>query len=179
MGFNLDNTQNTLSVPYGLQVQRGAFPNLSSWEASGYNPDVGNSFETVYDGSNVYTYPSSAVAMTATSQAGTPSTDNGVEVIIIGLDTNYEVLIETITLAGAGTATTNGEFLRINRAYISNGQAPTDDIVIANGGTTYAQITFSYNTTQQAIYTVPANKRAFLLYASVSLEKQKEVLLSL
>ena len=173
--FSLENLQTNLSVPYGVSVARGDFPQLSRWEAVGYNADIGTSFETIWDGSNTYTYPASAVAMTATSQAGTPSTDNGVQITIVGLDANYDELVETVTLAGAGTATTNGEFLRINRAYVSNGSEPTDDIHITNGAVKYAQITYPYNTTQMAVYTVPRNKRAYLVYASISLEKQKEV----
>lgn len=171
---NFDNLSSTVRVPYGLLIQRGNFPTVNGWEASGYNPDVGTNFETVYDGSNIYTYPAGAVAMTVTSAAG--ATDNGVEVIIIGLDANYDVLIESVTLAGLGTATTNGEFLRINRAYVNNGQESTANITIANGGTTYAIITLPYMTTQMAIYTVPRNKKAYLVYASVSLEKSKEVI---
>lgn len=170
---NLDSLTSNLNVPYGLMVQRGNFPTLSGWEASGYNPDVSTSFETVWGGSNTYTYPASAVPMTVTSAAA--GTDNGVDVTIIGLDTNYDVITETVTLAGSGTATTTANFLRIHRAYISNGSSPTANVTIANGGTTYAIITFPYNTTQMAIYTVPRNKKAYLVYASISLEKQKEV----
>lgn len=171
--FNIENAQNTLSIPYGILVQRGNFPNLSGWEASGYNPDVSTNFETVWGGSNIYTYPASALAMTATSAAG--ATDNGVEITIIGLDTNYDLQTETIVLAGLGVATTTKTFLRIHRAYISNGSSPTATIDITNGGTTYAKITFPYNTTQMAIYTVPRGYRAYLVYASISLEKSKEV----
>lgn len=171
--YSLQNLQSNINVPYGILVQRGNFPSLSGWEASGYNLDVGTSFETVWDGSNIYTYPASALAMTVTSAAG--ATDAGVEVTIIGLDTNYDVVTQTVTLNASGTATTTQTFLRIHRAYISNGSSPTANITIANGGTNYAVITYPYNTTQMAVYTVPRNKRAYLVYASISLEKSKEV----
>jgi len=177
--WNLENAQQTISMPWGIGIVRGNYPKITGWEASGYLPDVGSTYETVWDGGNIYSYPSSATTMTATSQDATPANDNGVQVTIVGLDTNYEELIETITLAGAGTATTTGEFLRINRAYISNGQNPSDDILITSGVTTYAKITFPFNTTQQAIYTVPKGKRAYLTYASISLEKNKEVVAKL
>jgi len=177
--YNIENAQNTLAIPYGVLVQRGNFPNLSGWEASGYLPDVGSTYETVWDGGGLYTYPSAATALTVTSQHTTPADDNGVQITIVGLDTDYNELVETVTLAGAGTATTNGEFLRINRAFVANGQDPSDDVDITSGVTTYAKITHPYNTTQQAIYTVPAGKRAYLVYASISLEKQKEVVAKL
>jgi len=171
--YNLENAQNTLSIPFGIPLQRGNFPKMQGVEQVGYNANVGSTFETIWDGSNTYTYPSSALAMTLTSAAG--ATDSGVEVTVVGLDENYAVASQTVTLDGSGTATTTQTFLRIHRAYISNGSEPTDNITIANGGTTYAQITYPYNTTQMAVYTVPAGYRAYLVYASVSLEKQKEV----
>lgn len=175
--YALDGAQNTFGWDYGLMVVRGNVPKMTAWEASGYNPDVSTSFETVWGGSNIYTYPSSAVAMTATSAAG--ATDNGVAITIIGLDSNYDPLTETVTLAGLGTATTTGSFLRIHRAYVSNGSAPTDTVNITNGGTTYSKITYPYNTSQMCVYTVPRRKRAYLVYASISLEKNKEVVAKL
>ena len=167
------------SQDWKWEVARGRVSDATSIDKFGYNADVGTSFETVWDGSNVYTYPSSAVAMTVTSQAGTPSTDNGVQVTLEGLDTDYNVLTETVTLAGAGTATTNGLFLRVYRAYVGNGQEPTATLHITNSGTKYAQITYPYNQTLMAVYTVPAGKTAYLIAGNISLEKQKEVVAKL
>lgn len=167
--------QHSFSAPFGIGVQYGRYRELRSWEAVGYNADVGTSFETIWDGSNTYTYPSTAKTMNVVAAAG--GTDDGVQVTIIGLDSDYNEITETVTLgddSGGGTATTNS-FLRINRAFVSNGQAPTNNITIQQDATVYARITFPYNTTQQAVYTVPAGKRAYLMYASISLEKQKEV----
>lgn len=174
---NLTSFQHTFGAPFGIGVQKGIYEKLSGWEASGYNPDVGTTFETVWGGSTNYTYPGSALTMTVTSAAG--ATDAGVEVTIIGLDTNYAMVTQTVTLNASGTATTTQAFLRIHRAYISNGSSPTANITIANGGTTYGLITYPYNTTQMAVYTVPAGKRAYLVYADTSLEKQKEVVAKL
>lgn len=175
--INFGSLQDTNSFPFGLVVKSGQYQNLGAWEAVGYNADVGSSFETIWDGSNIYTYPSAATTMNVVAQAVSPATDNGVEVTIIGLDASYNEITETVTLGDdstGGTSTTQ-EFLRINRAYVSNGSAPTDDITIEQDGTVYAQITYPYNITQQAVYTVPAGKRGYLVYASISLEKQKEV----
>lgn len=173
--YGIDGSQNTFAWDYGLLVARGNVPRCSAVQQTGYNADVSSNFETIWDGSNVYTYPSSATTMNVVAAAG--GTDNGVEVTIIGLDSNYNEITETVTLgddSAGGTATTQ-EFLRINRAFVSNGSSPTGNITISQDGVTYAQITFPYNTTQQAIYTVPAGKRGYLVYASISLEKQKEV----
>lgn len=171
--YNLQSLQGNVTVPWGMLVQRGNFPTITGWEASGYKSAIGTSFETIWDITGNYTYPASAVPMTVTSAAA--GDDEGVEITIIGLDTDYVELVETVTLNASGTATTDASFLRINRAYVSNGSEPTDNVNITNGATTYARITYPYNTTQMAIYTVPKGKTAYLVYASLSLEKQKEV----
>lgn len=170
--------QNNFSAPFGFKVQYGGYPELKGVEQVGYLPDIGSTFETVWDGGGIYTYPSAATTMNVIAQATVPSTDDGVEVTIQGLDANYDEITETVTLGGdsAGGTSTTQEFLRINRAFVSNGSEPTDDITIEQDGNVYAQITFPYNTTQQAIYTVPRRKRAYLGYASLSLEKNKEVI---
>lgn len=173
--WNFENAQQTLGWPYGLAVARGNVPKMSNIDKFGKLPSSTTSHQTVWDGGGIYAYPSSAVTMTATTEASTPANDNGVEITIIGLDTNYEDLSETVTLAGDGTATTSGEFLRVFRAFVSGLQASTDDIVITNGVVTYAKILLDYQQTLMALYTVPKGKRAYLLTADISIEKEKEV----
>lgn len=171
--YNFENAQQTLSWPYGIAVARGDVPKMSSIDKFGKLPSSTSAHQTVWDGGGVYAYPSSAVVMTATSASG--SDDNGVEVTIIGLDTNYESLSETVTLAGAGTATTTGEFLRVFRAFVSGSQATTDDIAVQNTGVTYAAIQEEYQQTLMAVYTIPKGKRGYLVAANISMEKEKEV----
>ena len=79
-----------------------------------------------------------------------------------GLDTNWEEVSQTVTLAGSGTATLPTSLRRVYRAYVAGSQAPTGNITIASGGTTYAQITNGENQTLMAVYTVPAGKTLYL-----------------
>ena len=171
MGMQLIQTTPRSDIGWGVAL--GEFDDCSAIDKFGYNSDVGSSYETVWDGGGIYAYPGSALAMTALSASG--ATDNGVTILIEGLDTNYDVLTETVTLAGSGTATTSGEFLRIYRAYVSGATAPAGNITIANGGTTYAQISTPYNQTMMAVYTIPRRKKGWLVAANLSIEKQKEV----
>lgn len=176
---DLSRFANVNSANFGLGIQKGLYDKLSGVEVTGYNPVIGSTYETIWDGSDVYTYPSAATTMNVASEAG--ATDNGVEIVIQGLDANYNPISETVTLGedSAGGTSTTVEFLRIFSATVSNGQAPTDDVLITQDGNTYALITFPYNRTQMGIYTIPAGKRAYILYASISLEKQKEVIAKL
>ena len=48
-------------VPIGLSIQRGNVGNFSGVHKFGLNTAVGSgAFETVWDGNNTYTYPSSS-----------------------------------------------------------------------------------------------------------------------
>ena len=149
------------SFPYFLQVSRGLIDGHKRIFKFGHNPEIQDVEETIWDGGGIYTYPSSAVAMTVTSGAG--ATDNDVQVNVGGLDADYNEVNETVTLAGSGTATTTQTFLRVNRCFIAGSTAPTDDVTVANGGTTYAQITNGENQTLMTVWTVPAGYTAYLL----------------
>ena len=139
--------------PFELQVARGQISYHTSLFKYGYNPLIINVNETVWDGGGLYAYPASAVAMTVTSAGG--ATDEGVLVTVVGLDADWNEVVQEVTLNGSGVATTSA-LLRVYRAYVSGPQAPTGNITIANGGTTYAQITNGENQTLMAVYTVPA-----------------------
>ena len=154
--------------PFELQVVRNQIENHKTVFKFGFNPDVNSSEETIWDVGGIYAYPSSAVAMTVTTDAGTPANDNGVKVIVFGLDEDYNEVNDEVTLAGAGTATTTQTFLRVFRAYVSGSQAPTGNLNITNGGTTYARITLGENQTLMAMWTVPAGYTGFLDHVNIA-----------
>jgi len=154
--------------PFELQVVRNQIENHKTVFKFGFNPDVNSSEETIWDVGGIYAYPSSAVAMTVTTDAGTPANDNGVKVIVFGLDEDYNEVNDEVTLAGAGTATTTQTFLRVFRAYVSGSQAPTGNLNITNGGTTYARITLGENQTLMALWTVPAGYTGFLDHVNIA-----------
>jgi len=154
--------------PFELQVSRNQIPYHKRVFKFGFNSDVDGTEETIWDVGGIYVYPSSAVAMTATTTAGTASDDNGVLVTIEGLDTDYNEVSEEVTLAGAGTATTTQTFLRVYRAFVSGSQEPTGTINIANGGTTYARITLGVNQTLMALWTVPAGYTAYINHINIA-----------
>ena len=154
--------------PFELQVSRNQIPYHKRIFKFGFNPDINGIEETVWDVGGIYVYPSSAIAMTATTTAGTASDDNGVLVTIEGLDADYNEVSEEVTLAGAGTATTIQTFLRVYRAFVSGSQEPTGTINIANGGTTYARITLGENQTLMALWTVPAGYTAYVNHINIA-----------
>jgi len=170
MSKPISNNQPTLAT--GMAIALGEFNDTSSIDKFGLNSSVGTSYETIWDGGAVYAYPSSAVAMTVTSAGG--ATDEGVEVTVIGLDGDYAEKTQTVTLDAAGTATTEA-FLRVFRAFVSNGQVATDTVTIANGGVTYAQFSAEMQQTLMAVYTIPAGKTGYLVSGNLSSQKDKDI----
>ena len=148
------------SYPYFLQVSRGLVAGHKRVFKFGYNEEIQDVEETIWDVGGLYAYPSSAVTMTATSSSG--ATDEDVQVTIQGLDASYNELSETVTLDASGTATTTGSFLRVNRAFVASGTASAGNITIANGGTTYAYVSTLHQQTLMAIWTVPAGYTGYL-----------------
>jgi len=154
------------SEPFWLQVSRGHVGYHYRVHKFGFNPLINDTEETIWDVGGIYTYPSSAVKMTATSTDG--ANDEDVQVTIQGLDANYDQLSETVTLNSSGTAETSGFFIRVFRAFIEGSQEPSGTINITNASTTYARITLGENQTLMAVWTVPAGYTAYLLQKDIT-----------
>jgi len=153
-------TQIGTSEPFELQVARGDITGHTALFKYGYNPLIVNVEETVWDAGGIYTYPTSAVKMTATSAGG--ADDEFVEITMFGLDADYNEVSEVLILNGTGVAESDTFFLRIYRAFVSGSQAPTGNVTITNSSTTYAQITLGENQTLMAVYTVPAGHTLYV-----------------
>jgi hypothetical protein len=150
---------NTLA-PLGFSIQRGDVNNFQAIQKFGYNSSVGTSFETIWDGGGDYTFITSPSTATATS-SNTVSDNNGT-VEIVGLDSNYDLATETITIGGSASTTS---FIRVFRARMINantGNANVGTITITVSSTTVAQIQPTYGQTLMAVYTVPRFFQAYL-----------------
>ena len=171
--------QNNFVTPYGIGVAYGRYPELSGIDKFGYLPTATTSYKTIWDGDNVYTYPSAATTMNVVSSAG--ATDNGIDITIQGLDADYNQVTETVTLgddSAGGTATTT-EFLRVFRAFVANGTNITGNVTIEQDGVVYAKIFAEMQQTLMAVYTIPAGKRGYLVAANISVEKNQPVIAKL
>ena len=159
-------------APIGLSIQRGNVGNFSGVHKFGLNDSVGSgAFETVWDGNNTYTYPSSSGTATATSS---DTDDNTGTVKIFGLDSNYDLAEETLTIGGsAGTI----NFIRVFRAVMitaNTGTANVGTITITVSTTTVAQIRAGYGQTLMCVYTIPRNYNAYLMQIDLGSSKDLE-----
>lgn len=175
--MSIDINQLTVRADLGLEIARGRIQRTSGINRFAFIPTVGTNYETVWENGGTYAYPPSALAMTATSAAG--ASDAGVEITIIGLDANWRIQSETVTLNASGTATTIGTFIRINEVRVSNGQAPTGKISVTNSGITYAAISTEFGKSLSSVYTVPAGYKAYIVNGNLTIAKQKEVIAKL
>jgi len=94
--------------------------------------------------------------------------DAGKQITVVGLDSDYNNLTETITLTNAtGNASTNS-FARIFRAFFSDGVNNVGAISVKKGGTTVAAITAGKGQTLMAVYTIPAGTTGYLMKGTCS-----------
>lgn len=159
----------------GMHIANGQ-GGLSAAVIFGYNGDIGASEETVWDGSALYAYLGAAtvlkISSSSTDDDGNPVGTGARTVHIEGLDANYLEISETVTLNGQTAVNTVNEYLRVGRlevVTVGSGLANAGDVYAGTGtvtggvpATVYAKIPIGQNNTLMAIYTVPANKQAYL-----------------
>ena len=160
------------NAPFGLALQKGEINRFGGIHKFGLNTAVGTSFETIWDGNNTYTYPSSAGTATVTSS--NTSADNAGTVEVEGLDANYDVATETITIGGSAGSTS---FIRVYRAVMktaNTGNANVGDLTITVSSTAVAKIQAGYGQSLMCVYTVPRNYIAYLMQIDIGSSKDLE-----
>ena len=172
MAKQIVNTNPVLNFDLGIAVQKGIVEDFSGVQKFGYNPTVGGSFETIWDGANNYTYI--ATAGTATVTSSNSASDDGGTVEIQGLDANYNLQTVDATIGGSATTET---FIRVFRARLktaNTGDTNVGDITVTVDSKSSAIITAGRGQTLMALYTVPANKRAYILQIDAGSKKDLE-----
>jgi hypothetical protein len=109
----------------------------------------------------------------------------GVAITIEGLDSNYSLISEVVTMDSSDTTTvkeTTQNFYRVVNAIVTGtntNSIPNDyDISFkydSSGGTTVAKILATYGATQSCTYTVPAGYQGFILGVNGSSGQSDEI----
>lgn len=128
-------------------------------KALGTTSIVTGGYRTPWEFASDYVFPPSALAMSVTSTIGTTA-DDGVTVLISGLDANWNIKTETATIAN-GVPYVTEPFLRINDVIVTSGN-PTGNIDVINGAVTYARVLAGTGRDQKAVYSVPAGHCFYL-----------------
>jgi len=158
--------QDIIRLPMGLLgVSANHYDGLSHVHKFGAVPAMSqNQTGTVWD-VNDTNYPWSSFASAGTlSVPAVNASDNGKTIRIIGLNASYDEIQEDVTVSSAEATATSNSFIRVYRAFVTNGSATNvANINVQKGGTTVLRISANKGQTLMAVYTVPAGYTAYLL----------------
>ena len=140
-----------------FDVARGLRPDCETVHLFGINNAVGTSFETIFDDGGVYPFPETGQTLGVVSD----SAGDTMDVLITGLDNDYNQITETVTLTGQAEANTSQDFLRVNDARITSGEN-AGDITISSGSDVVAIIKAGNGVHQAIVYSVPAGRSLFI-----------------
>jgi len=150
-----------------LEIARGKISRLSSVNKFGSNTtSPQDTWQEVWDGSTAYSFPTTAV-ITSMSQTANQAALTGETIEIQGLDENWNQVTQTADLDASDTTTVvtlTTPLIRVFRAKVLADVVTTSPVRIHNAGETtdYAIISTGENQTLMAIYTVPANCKAYI-----------------
>lgn len=150
-----------------LQIQdfaRRFSENYKVVDKFGSNPTISSSsFEDVWFGGGNMVWQTTAeqVNVASTNVNDTAAGTGARSVFIEGLDQDYNIITETVTLNGTTDVLTTNSYLRINRAYtvgVGSLEENQGDITFTGDTSTdvFASIQSLHGQTQKAQYTVPA-----------------------
>jgi hypothetical protein len=161
--------------PFELMVANSYISDHSTNHKFGAVPAMSiNNTGTIWDINNTL-YPWTALDTPAVVNVErNNASDDGLVVTVQGLDSNWAVQSEEITITGADQVGTK-LFRRVSRAFVTSATASTNvgDIDIeagAAGGTTVARITAGQGQTLMAVYTVPAGTTGYLYQGTATVQ---------
>lgn len=174
MGVYSSVTRQGQFEPFGLQVSRGQVDGHSSVIVFGYNPDVDTSLETVWPDGGEIPHPTVAsVLKISSSSADDASAGTGARTVYIGgVDGDYNIVSETVTLNGQTAVNTTNSYLYVNSFYVvtvgSGGQnagninAGTGVVTAGVPAVLYDIIAIGYNNRTTGHYCIPAGYTGYM-----------------
>jgi hypothetical protein len=160
---------NSINLPAGFgQIHKfGAVPSMSQ----NTNGTIWDENDTIYPWATIDANGVLTVSVVApNNEASTSTAHDGDTVEIQGLDGDYNLQVETVTISGSSATTTNN-FKRVFRARFTNGGSfdpNTKRILIKSGTTTVAKILENVGQTMMSIYTIPAGYTGYLMRLDVT-----------
>ena len=162
----------TSAMPHLFDIVRGIYTEEGKehFQTFGHNADVGTTLETVYQGSDRYTYLSSAEQLSIVSDSAndTAAGSGARSVKITGLDANWDPLTETVDLNGTTPVNTTNSFLRVNTIEVAtagSGRTNDGEILAQNNAedNTLAYIEPGEGESHNGLYSIPAGKTGYVV----------------
>jgi hypothetical protein len=167
--------------PFELQVARGQITMHSNFCQFGINTNVAQSAETVWIGSSVYSFPTSAsvIKVSSSSADDVATTGTGAWTVLIeGVNASYAAVSETVSLNGQTAVNTTNSYLRINKILIltaGTGGSSAGTIYAGTGtvntgvpAVVVNQTGSASNESESAFYTIPAGYTGYIYRYTVS-----------
>ena len=151
--------------PFELHVQRGYVQGHSVINKFGYATSVSGTEVPIWNGGSPYVYPTSAGLVNVVATSGTNTTS---QILIQGLDENYDEITNIVTLNGTTTVASTDKFIRVYRAYVVNDVPLANTVNLNLDGNLTAVIYPADNQTLMAIYTIPAGYTGYLSQLNIS-----------
>lgn len=149
---------------YDVEVGLGNIEGVTTWSKFGYNADVDVGEEVIaeFGGAFDQKLDSGETLNIVSDSTDDDSAGTGVrQLVIFGVDENWDSVTEVIALDGTTTVTTTNSFLGINRMTIFTSGSSDSNVgkitaTASSSGNIMATMPAGEGTTQQCIFYVPA-----------------------
>jgi len=159
---------------YEMNLARGILTGQAIVTRNGYNPDVNQDVETsIWVEGGLYPFGAWTVA-SPLYIASNNVADISQNIVIQGLDANYDMQSETIILNGTSTVVTTKSWIRIYSGVITSSVTTVANIgdilfrISSAGGTVVAHIAPNMGMTKLSQYTIPRNKTGYILFGDAT-----------
>ena len=159
------------SEPFELQVARGQIPGHTFVHRQGRVPQMSNNTTgTVWDVNDTL-YPWSAWDTAGTiAIARASASDADKNVIIRGLDADYNLITEQVTLTAASGNTSINTYTRLDFIQMNGTAVNVGAITVTKGATTVGSIAAGVGQSLMGVYTVPAGYTAYIPHGSMTIQ---------
>lgn len=177
------DAQLTRPLANDVDIAAGRAAGISFFEKFGRNTAVTTTEDICFQGDNYDGFPTSGTAETLDIVSASTNDDEGgsgaEKILVSGLDANWDLATEEITLNGQTTVTTTSTWRRVNRAYVTqsangaNTAFNAGNITVTNttSGNTFLVIPAGFSQSQVSAFTVPRNHVLLVRGARITLNK--------
>jgi hypothetical protein len=173
MVVRLSNSQEMAEDFYLKVAQRevGGHTFINKFGAN-FDVDTGTDPETIWSQGGLYPWASLATASVLTVVSTEAADTDDIE--IQGLDANYNLITENLTMTGDTPVNTVKSFLRVFRVIYNHTAVNAGDITLSVGGVVVAKVDATFGQTLMCVYTIPAGYTGYLVQLSATAQKAKD-----
>lgn len=168
----MNHLDHTLSKDTYFDIARHKYRDAKHINKFGWHDTVNTAWKAIWDGSSPYPYTAAATPALLTS---TSVDDTGAIIEIQGLDQDYNLQVENVTVGGDPSTTSFKRIFRMIVKVPATGLTNVGEISATVDLNVIAVIKAEAGQTLMALYTIPAGYTGYLVKFQGSVAKQKEV----